>query len=65
MPTWGDQFKEKLIITILSKVIPADSLRVNKDCKFLLEVDIERAWKKLELVAGYSNEVEVKLSILP
>lgn len=56
---------DRLMITVLGKVIPEDALAVNKDCKFILEVDLERAWKKLELVAGYSNEVEVKLSILP
>lgn len=53
------------MITILGKVIPADTLSVNKECKFVLEVDIERAWKTLKLEAGYSNEAEVKLSILP
>lgn len=56
---------DKLMITILGKVIPAESLSTNKDCKFILEVNIEEGWKTLNLEAGYSNEVEVKLSILP
>lgn len=65
LPQWGAKFMEKLMITILGKVIPGDVVSVNKDCKFVLEVDVERAWKKLGLVAGYGNEIEVKLSILP
>ena len=53
------------MITIRGKVIPADTISINKDCKFILEVDIERAWMVLKLKAGYSNEAEVQLSVLP
>ena len=65
LPSWGGEFKDKLMITILGQVVPADALSVNKESQFVLEVDVGKAWTVLKLKAGYSNEAEVKLSILP
>lgn len=52
-----------MIITILGKVIPLETVNISKSDAHVLEIDAETAWKKLELKSGWSNEVEVKVFI--
>jgi len=47
------------------KVLPIHTVSVSKADPHVLEVDLEKAWKELELDAGWSNEVEVKVYINP
>lgn len=47
--------------TIQGQVIPPHTVSVNKTSSSILEIDIEKAWKELDLKPGWSNEVEVKI----
>jgi hypothetical protein len=58
-------FKDSMIITILGKVLPVHTVSVSKVDEHVLEVDIETAWKELELESRWSNEVEVKIYLNP
>jgi hypothetical protein len=58
-------FEEHLMITIQGKVLPVHTISVSKVSEFVLEIDVEKAWKELELESGWSNEVEVKIYIDP
>lgn len=58
-------WKDALMITILGKVIPVHTITVSKADEHVLEIDVEKAWKELELESGWSNEVEVKIYISP
>lgn len=49
------------MVTILGKPIPPHTVSVNKDDSHVLQIDVETAWNEMELKAGWSNEVEVKL----
>ncbi|TAQ84033.1 hypothetical protein B7494_g7645 [Chlorociboria aeruginascens] len=53
---------DRFLISILGKVIPVGTVR--KQGK-VLEVDVERAWSEMGLKSGWSNEVEVRVYILP
>lgn len=53
------------MITIQGKVLPVHTVTISKVDKHVLEVDVETAWKELDLEAGWSNEVEVKIYINP
>jgi len=61
----GISWKDALMITVLGKVIPVHTVSVSKADEHVLEIDVERAWKELELESGWSNEVEVKIYISP
>lgn len=65
LPHFASSLGDHLLITILGQVIPFDAVSVNKDSEFVLQVDIETAWKELDLQSGWSNEVQVKLTVLP
>jgi hypothetical protein len=54
-------FKDNTMITIQGKVIPIHTISVSKVSDYVLEIDVETAWKELELDSGWSNEVEVKI----
>jgi hypothetical protein len=54
-----------MIITVLGKVIPLETVNISKVDAHVLEIDVATAWKKLELESGWSNEVEVKVFINP
>ncbi len=58
-------WQHAMIITILGKVIPVVTVKVSTVDEHVLEVDIERAWRELDLESGWSNEVEVKIHINP
>ncbi|KAH8594649.1 glycoside hydrolase superfamily [Bisporella sp. PMI_857] len=61
LPTF--KFSEHIIITILGKVIPLHTVRVSETDAHVLEIDVEKAWKELELSSGWSNEVEVLIHL--
>jgi hypothetical protein len=58
-------FKDRLMITIQGKVLPIHTITISKVSEFVLEIDLEKAWKELDLESGWSNEVEVKIYINP
>jgi len=58
-------FKDKLMITIQGKVFPIHTISVSKVSEYVLEIDVETAWKEMDLDSGWSNEVEVKIYINP
>jgi len=58
-------WKDKLMITILGKPIPVHTITINEADEHVLSINVETAWKELELVSGWSNEVEVKIYINP
>ncbi|KFX96760.1 hypothetical protein V490_03157 [Pseudogymnoascus sp. VKM F-3557] len=64
LPSLQPSLESSILITILGQVIPFPAISINKHSPHVLEVDILRAWTELGLKAGYSNEVQVKLSIL-
>jgi hypothetical protein len=47
--------------TIQGQAIPPETVSVSEADKHVLQVDLEVAWKKMGLKAGWSNEVEVKV----
>jgi hypothetical protein len=58
-------FEDSLMITIQGKVLPIHTITVSKVSEFVLEIDVEKAWKEMELESRWSNEVEVKIYINP
>lgn len=46
---------------IQGQTIPPHTVSINKASSSILDIDVEKAWKELDLKAGWSNEVEVKL----
>ncbi len=58
-------FKDSMLIIIQGKVLPVHTISVSNVSKFVLEIDIEKAWNELDLESGWSNEVEVKVYINP
>ncbi|KAA8569968.1 hypothetical protein EYC84_002306 [Monilinia fructicola] len=56
-------YKDNLLVTILGKVLPIHTVTISKTDPHVLEIDTLEAWKELELSAGWSNEVEVKIYI--
>jgi hypothetical protein len=63
LPTFS--FENTLLVTILGKVLPIKTLKLSKDDEHVLEIDIAKAWKDLDLESGWSNEVEIKIYINP
>jgi hypothetical protein len=59
------KWQDSMMITILGKVIPVGTVKASEVDAHVLEIDVERAWKELELESGWSNEVEVKIFINP
>ncbi|KAG9245226.1 glycoside hydrolase family 36 protein [Calycina marina] len=57
------KWEESVIICILGKVIPIHTVSVSEADKYVLEIDVERAWKEMELSSGWSNEVEVNIYV--
>jgi hypothetical protein len=49
------------LATIQGQVIPPHTVSVDKADSHVLKIDVEAAWKEMELKAGWSNEVEVKV----
>lgn len=49
------------LITVQEKVIPLHTVAISKIDNHVLEIDIGKAWKELDLESRWSNEVEVKI----
>lgn len=49
------------MVTIQGEPIPPHTVTINKDSDYVLNIDIETAWKEMGLEAGWANEVEVKV----
>lgn len=58
-------FVDSLLITVLGQVVPVHTVSVSKVDSHVLEIDLEKAWKELNLESRWSNEVEVKIYIHP
>lgn len=52
--------QDDFLITILGKVIPFHAVR-SQASSCILEIDVERAWKEMDLNSGWSNEVPVEI----
>lgn len=48
------------MITILGKAIPLHTIKLSGIDR-VLEIDIESAWKEMDLDSGWSNEVTVDI----
>lgn len=48
------------MITILGKAIPLHTVKLSNRA-LILEIDIECAWKEMDLDSGWSNEVVVDI----
>jgi hypothetical protein len=57
--------EKTFMITILGKVLPTHTVTVSNVDEHILEINVEKAWKELDLESGWSNEVEVKVYINP
>lgn len=51
------------MVMILGRAIPLSVVRKSEVSASLLEIDIEQAWKEMELNSGWSNEVSVEIII--
>lgn len=49
------------MVTIQGQPIPPHTVSVSKADGHVLEVDLETAWKEMDLDSGWANEVEVKI----
>ncbi|KAF7562970.1 hypothetical protein G7046_g1137 [Stylonectria norvegica] len=49
------------IVTVQEKPIPRHTVAISKNDGHVLEIDIGKAWAEMELHAGWSNDVEVKV----
>ncbi|SLM37360.1 Glycosyl hydrolases 36 [Lasallia pustulata] len=54
--------QDDFLVTILGKVIPFHAVTSHASNR-VLEVDVERAWKEMDLTSGWSNEVAVEIFI--
>lgn len=54
-----------MLVTIQGKVIPEHTVSVSKSTPKVLEVDLETAWKEMNLDSGWSNELGVKVLLNP
>ncbi|MCJ1353398.1 MAG: hypothetical protein MMC33_003384 [Icmadophila ericetorum] len=52
---------DEFLILCQGKVIPPHTVKKSSTVDNLLEIDIERAWKEMKLVSGWSNEARVDL----
>lgn len=52
--------EDDLLITIQGKVIPMHTVKISESAP-VLEVDVEAAWKEMELQPGWANEVGVEV----
>ena len=68
----GRSVDENVMVMILGKVVPRGRVRIEnvdlpdseeKSTAGILEIDVEGAWKDMELDAGWSNEVRVEIYV--
>jgi hypothetical protein len=53
------------MVTISGQIIPKAAISLCESDNHVLEIDLTAAWKELGLKPGWSNEVQVHVSILP
>ncbi|RDW82573.1 glycoside hydrolase-2 [Coleophoma cylindrospora] len=53
------------MVIILDKVIPVHTVSISKADPYVLEIDAETAWNELKLGSRWSNELEVKVTLIP
>lgn len=51
---------DDFMVTIQEKPVPARTVRVSSVSGCVLEVDVEAAFKEMDLESRWTNEVEVK-----
>lgn len=62
---FATNFRGAISISIQDRIIPyRDTVKISEGSPLVLEVNIEKAWKEMGLVAGVGNEVEVVLHVL-
>lgn len=49
------------MVTIQGQPIPSHTVSVSEVDGHLLNVDIETAWREMDLESGWANEVQVKV----
>jgi hypothetical protein len=49
------------MVTIQGQPLPPHTVTVDENDDHVLNVDVETAWKEMELESGWANEVEVKV----
>jgi hypothetical protein len=59
----GSRNEEDLMVVILARPVPRATVKKADGDERVLEVDVERAWKEMELRHGWSNEVEVEIFV--
>jgi hypothetical protein len=52
---------DDFMVTIQEKPIPPSTVSVSPVSEFVLEIDVERAFKEMNLDTQWYNEVEVKI----
>ncbi|KYK54695.1 putative galactinol--sucrose galactosyltransferase 6 [Drechmeria coniospora] len=52
---------DDIMTTMHDRPIPRHTVSISKDAEYVLEVDIETAWKEMGLHGGQLDEVEVKI----
>lgn len=58
---WNLDIERDFLILLKGKVIPLHTARVSEQNPLVLEIDAERAWEEMGLVAGWGNEVDVEV----
>lgn len=51
------------MILILGKPIPFHNVKLSASAANVLEIDVESAWKEMDLSSGWSNEVGVEVLV--
>ncbi|XXH02549.1 hypothetical protein Hte_008925 [Hypoxylon texense] len=59
LPTMS--IERDFMITILGEPVPTHTVTIDAADDHVLNIDVETAWKEMDLYAGWSNEVEVKV----
>ncbi|KAL5615024.1 hypothetical protein BROUX41_005089 [Berkeleyomyces rouxiae] len=49
------------LVIMMGQVIPSHTVSISNVNPNILEIDVEGAWKEMELRSGWSNEVQVKI----
>ncbi|EHK40420.1 glycoside hydrolase family 36 protein [Trichoderma atroviride IMI 206040] len=54
--------QKDFIVTLQDQAVPVETVGVSQSDQHVLEINIERAWKDMELEPGRLDEVEIKVS---
>jgi hypothetical protein len=53
--------EQNFMVLIFGKPVPVETVKVSEDCKRVLAIDVEEAWKRSGQRADWSNEVSVEV----